>query len=51
MQQYWIKPLGVTDPPDLVPNDWLGGRPAPESFEFMTGPGTPRKPPPIGEAT
>ena len=47
MPQYWIKPLGVTEPYDPMPNDWtvdadLG------SFDLTTGPATPRQPPQMG---
>ena len=48
MPQYWLKPLGVTEPLSLVPDDWLeGGRP-PEDFSFDTGPAQQRNPPQIG---
>lgn len=38
MPLYWLKPLGVTEPLDLVPDDWLQGADPAEPHEFDTGP-------------
>jgi len=46
--QYWLKPLGVTQPePSPMPNDWLAENDL-DPFIFGTGPATPRQPPQMG---
>jgi len=45
--QYWLKPLGVTDPPSAMPNDWTTDQDL-ELFDLRTGPATQRKPPQMG---
>jgi hypothetical protein len=45
--QFWLKPLGVTEPRAPMPNAWTSGA-ALDSFDFMTGPATPRQPPQMG---
>jgi hypothetical protein len=45
--QYWLKPLGVTEPYDPMDNDWTAGVDL-ERYEFATGPATQRQPPQIG---
>lgn len=47
MPQYWLKPLGVTDPPSPMDNDWASGVDL-DNYRFMTGPATPRQPPQMG---
>ncbi len=48
MPQYWLKPLGTTQPkPDPVPDDWVSARGL-EDFELTTGPATIKAPPQIG---
>jgi hypothetical protein len=47
MPQYWLKPLGVSEPPTPVPNDWTGDWDL-DNFMMRTGPTTVRKPPQIG---
>lgn len=47
MPAYWLKPLGVTDPPSPMPNDWTSGVDL-SAFELRTGPATHRKPPQMG---
>lgn len=47
MPQYWLKPLGVTDPPAAMPNDWTADRDL-DHFALRTGPATHRKPPQMG---
>ena len=47
MPQFWLKPLGVTDPPHPMPNDWTEEF-SPDSFALRTGPATQRKPPQMG---
>jgi len=48
MPQYWLKPLGTTQPnPDPVADDWAGERGL-EDFELTTGPATPKKRPKMG---
>lgn len=47
MPQYWLKPLGTTDPPAPMRDDWLSDVDL-DAFDLMTGPATPRKPPQIG---
>lgn len=47
MPQYWLKPLGVTDPPTPMPNDWTAEY-SPDSFDLRTGPATSRQPPQMG---
>lgn len=47
MPQYWLKPLGVSEPPTPVPNDWTADWDL-DNFMMRTGPTTVRKPPQIG---
>jgi hypothetical protein len=47
MPQHWLKPLGITDPPTPMPNDWTAEADL-DQYSFMTGPATHTKPPPIG---
>lgn len=47
MPQYWLKPLGVTDPPTPMPNDWTEEFSVDE-FDLRTGPATQRQPPQMG---
>jgi hypothetical protein len=47
MPAYWLKPLGVTDPPSPMPNDWASGANL-SAFQLRTGPATHRKPPKMG---
>jgi len=47
MPQYWLKPLGVSTPPDPLPDEWTVGLDL-DSYPFPTGPANPRKPPPMG---
>jgi len=47
MPAYWLKPLGVTDPPSPMPNDWTADVDL-SAFQMMTGPATYEKPPQIG---
>ena len=47
MPQYWLKPLGVTEPPTPMPNDWTRDYDV-DNFMMRTGPATVRKPPQIG---
>jgi hypothetical protein len=47
MPQYWLKPLGVTDPPTAMPNDWTAGQDL-GHFDLRTGPATHRRPPQMG---
>lgn len=47
MPQYWLKPLGISDPPTPMPNDWTAEH-CVDQFELRTGPATPRKPPQMG---
>jgi hypothetical protein len=47
MPAYWLKPLGVTDPPSPMPNDWTSGVDL-SVFQLRTGPATHRKPPQMG---
>lgn len=48
MPQYWMKPLGISDPPTPMPNDWLGEYPL-DDFALRTGPATHRQPPQMGK--
>jgi hypothetical protein len=45
--QYWLKPLGVTEPHDPMPNDWAAGADL-DSYPLTTGPATHRRPPQMG---
>jgi hypothetical protein len=45
--QYWLKPLGVTEPHDPMPNEWTVGADL-DHYEVTTGPATPRQPPQMG---
>lgn len=47
MPQYWLKPLGVTDPPSPMPEDWTASY-STDSFDLRTGPATSRQPPQMG---
>ena len=47
MPQYWLKPLGVTDPPSAMPNDWTADYDI-DHFDLRTGPATHQKPPQMG---
>jgi hypothetical protein len=47
MPQYWLKPIGVTQPNDLIENDWTRDLDL-SSMELMTGPANHQKPPQIG---
>lgn len=47
MPQYWLKPLGVTDPPTPMPNSWTAEY-SPDAFDLRTGPATSRQPPQMG---
>jgi hypothetical protein len=44
---YWLKPLGVTDPPSPMANDWTAGVDL-SCFPLRTGPATHQKPPQMG---
>lgn len=46
MPQYWLKPLGVSDPPDPMPNDWTVSEDL-GNFTLATGPKT-KYPPQMG---
>lgn len=48
MPQYWLKPLGISDPPTPMPNDWLAEYPL-DDFALRTGPATHRRPPQMGK--
>jgi hypothetical protein len=48
MPQYWLKPLGISDPPTPMPNDWLAEYPL-DHFPLRTGPATQRQPPQMGK--
>jgi len=50
MPQYWLKPLGVTNPRAPMPNDWTCGVDL-DSFDLITGPAIERRPPQMGTAT
>ncbi len=45
--QYWLKPLGVTEPHDPMPNEWTVDT-CLDSYPLTTGPATPRQPPQMG---
>jgi hypothetical protein len=46
--QYWLKPLGTTQPKhDPINDDWASERGL-EGFELTTGPATPKKRPQMG---
>jgi hypothetical protein len=47
MPAYWLKPLGVTDPPSPMPEDWTSGVDL-STFDLRTGPATHTKPPQMG---
>lgn len=47
MPAYWLKPLGVTNPPSPMPNDWTADVDL-SAFQLRTGPATHRKPPQMG---
>jgi hypothetical protein len=47
MPQYWLKPLGVTQPHEPMLNDWTAGADL-DSYAFATGPATHRQPPQMG---
>jgi hypothetical protein len=47
MPQYWLKPLGISDPPMPMPNDWTAEH-SPDAFDLRTGPATSRQPPQMG---
>jgi hypothetical protein len=47
MPQYWLKPLGVTNPRAPMPNDWTRGIDL-DSFDLITGPAIERRPPQMG---
>jgi hypothetical protein len=47
MRQYWLKPLGVTDPPTPMPNDWTAEHSL-DHFDLRTGPAIPQKIPQMG---
>ena len=47
MPAYWLKPLGVTDPPSPMPNDWTVDVDL-SDFQLRTGPATHTKPPQMG---
>ncbi|MEA2234599.1 MAG: hypothetical protein QOD83_4415 [Solirubrobacteraceae bacterium] len=47
MPQYWLKPLGISEPPTPLPDDWSVDLDL-DNFMMRTGPVTVRKPPPIG---
>lgn len=47
MPQYWLKPLGVTDPPSPMPDDWTAGADL-DRFSLRTGPATVQNPPQMG---
>jgi hypothetical protein len=47
MPQYWLKPLGTTEPLNLVDDDWISERGL-DDYELTTGPATPRQPPKMG---
>lgn len=52
MPQYWLKPLGTTEPHAPLRDDWTSDE-AREfdlpRFELITGPATPTKPPQMGK--
>jgi hypothetical protein len=45
--QYWLKPLGVTQPYDPMPNAWTIGADL-DAYPLTTGPATLRQPPQMG---
>ena len=48
MPQYWLKPLGFTQPePHPVPDDWVSERGL-DDFELTTGPAKIKNPPQMG---
>jgi hypothetical protein len=48
MPQYWLKPLGFTQPqPHPLPNDWSVGTSL-DRYELTTGPGKIQQPPQMG---
>lgn len=47
MPAYWLKPLGVTEPPSPMENDWTANVDL-LSFQLRTGPTTHTKPPQMG---
>jgi len=47
MPQYWLKPFGTSDPPRYVEAEWIGESDL-SSYEIISGPATPRKPPQMG---
>lgn len=47
MPQYWLKPLGVTQPPAPMEDDWTAASDLDE-FQLRTGPATHRQPPQMG---
>jgi hypothetical protein len=48
MPQYWLKPLGFTQPePHPVPDDWVSERGL-DDFELTTGPAKIQNPPQMG---
>ena len=47
MPQYWLKPLGTTQPWDPVDDDWASERGF-DDFELTTGPVTPKVRPKMG---
>ena len=47
MPQYWLKPLGVTQPHAPMPNAWTTGADL-DDFALITGPATQRQPPQMG---
>lgn len=47
MPAYWLKPLGVTEPPSPMANDWTSNVDL-SCFQLRTGPATHTKPPQMG---
>lgn len=48
MPQYWLKPLGFTQPqPHPIPDDWVSERGL-EDFQLTTGPARVQSPPQMG---
>ena len=47
MPQYWLKPLGVTEPPDAMENDWASDADL-DRYSMTTGPASRRQPPQMG---
>lgn len=48
MPQYWLKPLGTTEPPRPLADDWTVDHALP-AFDLDTGPATIKKPPQMGK--